>query len=148
MFLHSLCLLLLALAPMVAAVDYTGRYKLLDVVDQNGNQTDYPEDEKFFLTLELDPRGDQATEYIISTKIGNIMRGEVEIGEDGTASGGPIMSTKMLPPADIRELEQVLGEILWTLNDIDLEGRDLTLTGRRGTAWYRKKKDSDEERRL
>ena len=115
--------------PMVLATNYAGTYRLTGGVE-NSAPISIPEGNFLLRIDEPSPEN----QYKFNIKVGNSLRSQLTVNDDNTASVGSVLSTRMLPPPPIFELEKVLSRLLPTTSGIDridskllFKGSDSTL---------------------
>jgi len=109
---------------------FCGQYKLAQILDEAGNSIDIPvREDGFTLTIES---LSSASEYRLGLKIGNVLGGSFKVDENQISSFGPIMSTMMMPPPEIYQLERTLNSMLPESQVIQLSDGKLTFEGPKG----------------
>eukprot|EP00088_Acartia_fossae_P055165 TRINITY_DN6405_c0_g1_i2.p1 TRINITY_DN6405_c0_g1~~TRINITY_DN6405_c0_g1_i2.p1 ORF type:complete len:290 (-),score=83.98 TRINITY_DN6405_c0_g1_i2:121-963(-) len=69
----------------------------------------------------------EGSKYRVSAKAGNTMNCLVEEGGDGKLKPGPIMSTRMMPPPHLQQLENEVNVILGSLQEFKRDGDKLVI---------------------
>jgi len=77
--------------------------------------------------FKLDIAKEGANAWRVSAKVGNNMSCLVQQGQDGKLKSGPVMSTKMMPPPHLQELEREVTGILTSLVSWRRDGDNLVL---------------------
>lgn len=77
-------------------------------------------------TVTLEPAGSPG-QWKVGAKVANSMSCMVTEQEGGKVSAGPVMSTKMMPPPELREKEQSVSQLLTGLTEMCREGEGLRL---------------------
>ena len=75
----------------------------------------------------IEKTGDGA--WNIAAEVANIISCNVTQGADGKLVSGPVMSTRMMPPPELFELECEVTSILEGLTSLRREGETLVLEG-------------------
>mmetsp|Transcript_14456 Transcript_14456/g.20381 ORF Transcript_14456/g.20381 Transcript_14456/m.20381 type:complete len:156 (-) Transcript_14456:245-712(-) len=124
-FLFFFILLTVVLMMMVDAHDYSGTYKLT-TTQKDGTRlsllpssSDKKEDGEVVVVFSFDKLDE--SRYNLGVKVANTLRAQVSVSQDGTIHLGPVMSTRMMPPPELRPMEQFLTEYLPTLTTMELE---------------------------
>lgn len=124
---------------------YAGHYELIDARRVNDDPINIPHQEGFYpYTLTIEEAADSSGKYTFSFKIGNSLRSTMTMstsGDGATVSFTPIMSTKMMPPPPVFELERFASRVLEGANTIDHSNATsrLSLSGSNGILIFEKK---------
>mmetsp|Transcript_72800 Transcript_72800/g.109828 ORF Transcript_72800/g.109828 Transcript_72800/m.109828 type:complete len:139 (+) Transcript_72800:53-469(+) len=99
--LYISLLLLSIISIAMATSPFVGEWNLVEVHDENDAIVTIP-DGSFVMRVE---EGKDEKSLKFNFKIGNRLRGNIQIQDDGSVTVGPIMSTMMMPPEPIWKLE-------------------------------------------
>lgn len=81
---------------------------------------------RFSLSVEA---AEDAGKYRVCAKVGNSLNCLVSQAPDGKLSATPVMSTKMMPPPHLQELEQEVSSMLGGLTGLRRDGDSLVVEG-------------------
>merc|ERR1712168_1221289 len=80
-------------------------------------------------SLSLSAVENSSTSYRLAVSVGNTMSGPVEVQDDGSWKvSGPMMSTQMMPPPQIYEVEKRVFKQFESLSNVKREGDALVIT--------------------
>jgi hypothetical protein len=99
-------------------------WKLIEAVNESGTQVNIPSDRDIILHVD----DDDASVYKLSIRVGNTLRCNVMKQKDGSVKVGPMMSTLMEPPPELRELETFVSSFFPNVTSIDLLEQNLVLS--------------------
>lgn len=101
-------------------------WKLVEAVNESGTAVTFPENHDIVLHLDTP----NETQYQLSLRVGNTLRCSATKDKGDSVKVGPIMSTMMEPPPELREIETFLSSSLPSVTSIDLkEASVLVLSG-------------------
>ena len=72
-------------------------------------------------SLEIEGVEGSQGSWRLSAKVGNRMNCQLRL-EEGKLKAGPVMSTRMMPPPDLLDLENNVSQLLSNLTDIQRDG--------------------------
>ena len=72
-------------------------------------------------SLEIEGVEGREDSWRLSAKVGNRMNCQLRL-EEGKLKAGPVMSTRMMPPPDLLDLENNVSQLLSNLTDIQRDG--------------------------
>ena len=104
---------------------------LTESVNESGSPVTIPEGRDIVLNVGAGPNENQ---YDFSLRVGNTLRCHVVKEDGGGVKIGPIMSTMMEPPPELREIESVLSSSLSKVESMELQDNTtLILSGADGS---------------
>ena len=113
------------LLPVALGAKYDGMFKLSEAEDEKRAAVKIPASQKSFAMV---VRSESADSYKLSLRLGNTLHADMKIAESEDAHDGvqvgPIMSTMMMPPTAIFELEQFMSKELPKMTQIFLADED------------------------
>lgn len=127
---------------------YAGRYELIEARRANDDLINIPHEEGFYpygLTIEPESEGASGGgddgRYSFYLKIGNNLRSKMTTTDNDRVSFGPVMSTMMMPPPLVFELERGTMQALEGANKIELQdnSRLLLISGSNGRLKFERK---------
>jgi len=116
---------------------FDNQFDLIEGKDAEGKHIDIPsEDGPFVLRFEELPEDDGP--YKFSMKIGNVKSGSLSVKGTAAEMKAPLMSTMMMPPPAIFELEQAVSLVLEGVKTIEfVVGERLKLSGTKGSLIFK-----------
>eukprot|EP00980_Cylindrotheca_fusiformis_P012188 scaffold2962_cov126-Cylindrotheca_fusiformis.AAC.4 len=115
---------------------FVGEWHLVELIDaKTGNTLPLPNQ---IMTVKLQSISE--TELSLGIKVGNSMGSTITLVDTTTATSaeikvGPVVSTKMMPPQELWDVEQFLTKTLETVNKMEISNQEdnLVLEGDRGS---------------
>lgn len=129
--------LLFAFVMSTNATMYQGDYVFTEAYTENNAAVTFPPDSHFRMRLSANSQAVD-NEYSLSLKIGNSFAVKVTVTDSDTdcngdqVSLGPVMSTRMMPPPQLKQVEDAVNMILPAVSEMVLEDNKLFLRGAKG----------------
>mmetsp|Transcript_11095 Transcript_11095/g.17179 ORF Transcript_11095/g.17179 Transcript_11095/m.17179 type:complete len:192 (+) Transcript_11095:31-606(+) len=125
-----------------AAVDYSGTFTLTTTQQDGTRLALLKEDAQDHVVVVYLTKMDDSN-YNLGVKVANSLRAHINVDENNKLEMGPVMSTRMMPPPELREMEDFLSEHLPTLENIYFEDDEnhLKLTGPRVELMMKRQQD-------
>lgn len=117
----------------MATSPYVGTWHLAELIDAESNPKPLPEGKTF--EAHIDEDGENLR---LAIKVGNNMRSKISLIGEGTPESqeikmGGVLSTMMMPPAEVFAVEKFLSKTFPTVTKLELDGDKLTFVGEGGS---------------
>jgi hypothetical protein len=115
-------LLLSFLSFTMATSSFVGEWNLVEVYDENDALVTLPDGS---FVMKIEEKDEKSLKF--NFKIGNGLRGRIQLQDDGSVTLGPIMSTMMMPPEPIWKLESFVSNALPKVTSMVIMETDASL---------------------
>lgn len=119
---------------VMASQDFSGSYRLISGHDSTNNPIDLPHGD-FLLQIK---ETNEAETYKFYLKVGNSLSSTFTVESDtNSVKFNPLLSTRMMPPQPLAELETQLSKMIPAMNKIQLDDNSqLTFEGNHGSLQF------------